>query len=161
MSRQVCGEKNESKRGKILFFFSSYDSKLFYTNYNLCEINYFFHSMNRIFVIYFYLFLDFRIGDFTLISILCEIFLHAVSRSDVSLILGHPVYVTGTFVGLPAAAATFFLLLPGLEFRAFKLVHDILEQISRPIFKVVYFFSSFTNSFRFKRIVEKIFRRQL
>lgn len=32
------------------------------------------------FVIYFYLFLDFRIGDFTLISILCEIFLHAVSR---------------------------------------------------------------------------------
>lgn len=117
--------------------------------------------MNRTFVIYFYLFLDFRIGDFTLISILCEIFLHAVSRSDVSLILGHPVYVTGTFVGLPAAAATFFLLLPGLEFRAFKLVHDILEQISRPIFKVVYFFSSFNNSFRFKRIVEKIFRRQL
>lgn len=67
MSRQVCGEKNESKRGKLLFFFSSYDSKFFYTNYNLCEINYFFHSMNRIFVIYFYLFLDFRIGDFTLI----------------------------------------------------------------------------------------------
>lgn len=40
MSRQVCGEKNESKRGKLLFFFSSYDSKFFYTNYNLCEINY-------------------------------------------------------------------------------------------------------------------------
>lgn len=151
------------EKGETTIFFSSYDSKLFYTNYNLCEINYvlFFHGMNRTFVIYFYLFLDFRIGDFTLISILCEIFLHAVSRSDVSLILGHPVYVTGTFVGLPAAAATFFLLLPGLEFRAFKLVHDILEQISRPIFKVVYFFSSSNNSFRFKRIVEKIFRRQL
>lgn len=40
MSRQVRGEKNESKRRKLLFFFSSYDSKLFYTNYNLCEINY-------------------------------------------------------------------------------------------------------------------------
>lgn len=117
--------------------------------------------MNRIFVIYFYLFLDFKIGDFTLIRFnsLRDIF--ACSLSDVSLILGHPVYVTGTFVGLPAATATFFLLLPGLEFRAFKLVHDILEQISRPIFKVVYFFSSFNNSFRFKRIVEKIFRRQL
>lgn len=121
--------------------------------------------MNRTFVIYFYLFLDFRIGDFTLIRFnsLRDIFV--CNLSDVSLILGHPVYVTGTFVGLPAAAATFFLLLPGLEFRAFKLVHDILEQISRPIFKVVYFFSSFNNSFRFKRIVEveveKIFRRQL
>lgn len=68
-----------------------------------------------------------------------------ISWSHVSLILGHPVYVTGTFVGLPAAAATFFLLLPGLEFRAFKLVHDIFQQISRPIFKVV----------------KKIFRRQL
>lgn len=153
--------KKMSRKGGNYIFFSSYDSKLFYTNYNLCEINYFFHSMNRIFVIYFYLFLDFRIGDFTLIRFnsLRDIF--ACSLSDVSLILGHPVYVTGTFVGLPAAAATFFLLLPGLEFRAFKLVHDILEQISRPIFKVVYFFSSFNNSFRFKRIVEKIFRRQL
>lgn len=60
-------KKMSRKGGNYYFFFSSYDSKLFYTNYNLCEINYFFHSMNRIFVIYFYLFLDFRIGDFTLI----------------------------------------------------------------------------------------------
>lgn len=113
--------------------------------------------MNRTFVIYFYLFLDFRIGDFTLIRFnsLRDIF--ACSLSDVSLILGHPVYMTGTFVGLPAAAATFFLLLPGLEFRAFKLVHDILEQISRPIFKVVYFFSSFNNSFRFKESLKRFF----
>lgn len=67
--------KKMSRKGGNYYFFSSYDSKLFYTNYNLCEINYvsFFSwyeqncSMNRTFVIYFYLFLDFRIGDFTLI----------------------------------------------------------------------------------------------
>lgn len=32
--------KKMSRKGGNYYFFSSYDSKLFYTNYNLCEINY-------------------------------------------------------------------------------------------------------------------------
>lgn len=122
---------------------------------NLCRINY---SFILVFIIYLYLFLDFRIDFISIhrdkvicnkdkIYVFCKIFLHADSVGCITYpgCITHPVYVTGTFVGLPAAAATFFLLLPGLEFRAFKLVHDILERISRPIFNIRIFFSSSFN----------------
>lgn len=152
MSRQVCGGKKWVEKGETTcFFLFSLLRENLTKVLNLCKINY---SFILVFIIYLYLFLDFLelilyqfiVIKLYVIKIKYTFFARYFcmqTRSDVSLILGHPVYVTSTFVGLPAAAATFFLLLPGLEFRAFKLVHDILERISRPIFNIRIFFFFF------------------